>query len=421
MDGPCTEKNKVDMLNVLRVIAFLCVFFLHTKIFIPIHWNENVSWSWLLYTPAWAGVWIFIMLAGYGIGRGFYSGKYEISVNGIIRYWIRRISKIVPLYWFYILVVSIFISPSILVLTKENFFHLLSLFFFNYQEEFGNLEYGLSWYLTTVMRLYIIAPFVFILLKRVEKYLAASWLFLLFLVGGAVARVSMGYHISFTGGIWDLDIYQPFYFNLDLFFCGFLLGNLERGKQRRWGSFTKAAVVAVLLGVILVNSKIYYEGNYNGNNVFYMNIYRYVLPTVYCIVTGLYIYIFEICRTYSRSSLSIEAVKKNIARVFDYFPFVQLSMYLFHSTILQCMANGYDDTIYTMYVALLGVPSQYYSFVKGILFTFAALLLSFVWSLVVSSLLSKKETGRITSALLLIPYDRYYLKIEDGLKRLFSK
>ena len=65
------EKNKVDMLNVLRFIAFMIIFLLHAKAFIPVNWNENCSVAWVLYTPAWAGTWIFFMLSGYGVGAGY--------------------------------------------------------------------------------------------------------------------------------------------------------------------------------------------------------------------------------------------------------------------------------------------------------------------------------------------------------------
>ena len=55
------EKEKYDRLNLLRIIAFLIVFLLHAKIFIPVEWFDNVKISWILFTPAWAGVWIFFV------------------------------------------------------------------------------------------------------------------------------------------------------------------------------------------------------------------------------------------------------------------------------------------------------------------------------------------------------------------------
>lgn len=66
------------------MIAFFLVFLLHAKIFIPVTWYENVNIAWIFYTPACAGVWIFFILSGYGIGCGFISGKYEMTKKGIL-------------------------------------------------------------------------------------------------------------------------------------------------------------------------------------------------------------------------------------------------------------------------------------------------------------------------------------------------
>ena len=101
------EKEKYDRLNLLRIIAFLIVFLLHAKIFIPVEWFDNVKISWILFTPAWAGVWIFFVLSGYGIGSGFYSGKYQMTKHGILKFYYSRLLKILPLYWTYICLIVI--------------------------------------------------------------------------------------------------------------------------------------------------------------------------------------------------------------------------------------------------------------------------------------------------------------------------
>ena len=49
------EKNKADMLNLLRFVAFMCIFLLHTKLFLLMSWNEALPLPWLTYTPAWGG------------------------------------------------------------------------------------------------------------------------------------------------------------------------------------------------------------------------------------------------------------------------------------------------------------------------------------------------------------------------------
>lgn len=176
---------KFDRLNLLRIYAFLMIFLLHSKIFIPVEWYENVSVSWILFTPAWAGVWIFFILSGYGIGYGFYSEKYKLTPTGIIQYYYSRLIKVIPIYWLCIFIITIFLKPEYLLIEKNTICKMLKLLLFNYQAEFDTIEYGLMWYMTTLMRLYLVAPLFFLLKKRylnLKSHLGI-W-FLLLVVGG---------------------------------------------------------------------------------------------------------------------------------------------------------------------------------------------------------------------------------------------
>lgn len=255
------EKNKVDMLNILRFVAFMMIFLLHTKGFIPVKWNENCGKAWMLYTPAWAGTWIFFLLSGYGIGAGFYSGKYKMSVNGIAHFYLRRITAVLPIYWFWIFTIAIFVKPEILQLSVEHITYLLKLFFFDYQEEFYSAEFGLGWYMTTLMRLYLVAPLgFFILRKTISSKRQTLLALILIILAGFVARCFMGYHIAVTGkGNWSPNIYKPFYYNFDIFFSGMLLNQLKDHKkevsQRHKTAGRIIAILALLL-LMLVNCHI---------------------------------------------------------------------------------------------------------------------------------------------------------------------
>lgn len=223
------EKNKVDMLNFLRFLAFMMIFLLHTKLFIPVYWNDNFQFAWLFYTPAWAGTWIFFILSGYGVGCGFCSGKYELSLKGVFRFYARRILAVLPIYYFFVFAIAIFIVPEILIPTKEHIIYLLKLLLFNYHAEFYGTEYGLAWYMTTLMRLYLVAPIGYFLIKNLIKTKATIYLSLiLIIVLGFSERCFMEHYISLTGrGNWSDNIYTPFYFNIDLFFSGMLMSQFK--------------------------------------------------------------------------------------------------------------------------------------------------------------------------------------------------
>ena len=416
------EKNKVDMLNVLRFLAFMIIFMLHTKGFIPVNWNENCSKAWLFYTPAWAGTWIFFMLSGYGVGAGFYSGKYETSLDGVVHYYIKRIASILPLYWFWIITVAIFVKPEILMPSMEHFGYLLKLFFFNYQEEFFSAEFGLGWYMTTLIRLYLVAPFGYLLLRKLVKSKKQTCFALILIVLiGFVARCLMGYHIAVTGeGNWSPDIYKPFYFNFDIFFSGMLLNQLKeyRGEisyvHKTMGRLISMLALLLLVGI---NSYIYYDYAYGRSN--YLNIYCYVFPSVYIILVAFYIYYFEIQKDFKQTKLTVGQLKKNVMRIFDYFHKIQFPIYLFHSSILLCLANAYDKTIYEKICKMLLIPQDKYNFVIGCLYTMFAFILSVVWAVVVHKMIQSQKKSNIRICLENKDYSIYGKKILIGLRNIF--
>lgn len=404
------EKNKADMLNLLRFVAFMCIFLLHTKLFLLMSWNEALPLPWLTYTPAWGGVWIFFILSGYGIGFGFSQNKYELSKKGIVKFYVRRAAKILPVYWFYILVVAVFITPEILQPTLRHVSYLLSLLLFHYQEEFYSLEFGLSWYLTTLMRLYLVAPFIFMVLKRYVNSRAKTYGAIgVITAAGLAFRCLMYYHIITTSGDWSVEVYRPFYFNLDFFCVGMLLNNLREPKTDTLPR--KGLKLGVVFGFALLvafNAYLYYYGTYAHIGK-YITIYRYVLPSVYIVMTSAYIVLFDCRKDYQRVALSANAVKKNPLRIFDCFPKIQLEMYLFHATVLLCLQRGYSDEIYQMYISILGLDGIHGEWWKSCLFTVLAFFATLVLSIVVSWLFAGK------------PAENTVNKIECAVNRLLKQ
>jgi peptidoglycan/LPS O-acetylase OafA/YrhL len=372
------KKNTFDRLNLLRIFAFLMIFLLHVKMFVPVTWYENVKFAWILFTPAWAGVWIFFILSGYGIGHGFYKNIYELSPKGILKYYYRRLIKIVPIYWAYLFIVTLFLKPDYLLPGTNTVSRLLSLFLFSYQEEFDSLYYGLAWYLSTLIRLYLIAPVIYFLIKRYLTGKKYFWpLFIALFFFGILFRISMGYHIFITGsGSWAPDIYMPFYFNLDLYFGGFILNELK-SRQFKMKSL-KVVPWLFFGGLVLYNSYIYYFANYFG--VGNLNIYCYILPSAYLIVVCWLIFNYDILRNYSDTPLNVIELKKNKWRIIDYFAKLQMPLYLFHSTILLLMKNGYSESWYIKVVSMLHIPEKYHNFFIGCIFTAFSLVYSVIFA-----------------------------------------
>ena len=290
------NKRQLDMVTVLRLLAFLCIFLLHEKIFAPVDWSDGMKHPWILFTPAWAGTWIFFFLNGYGLGFGLKNEKYELSFNGISKFYISRLCAIVPLYWFYIILVSVFITPEVWNLNGENICKLLNLFLFNYQEEYYSLEFGLAWYLTTMLRLALFAPAIFYLIRRIEKRVKNSFtLFIIAVVmGGLLLRVLALLCVIKYGGDWSRQVYKPFYFNFDLFITGIAVHYLPSGSflNKSKIKFVRFAVILAFLAMIEVSSYLYFYGEKYGI-LRYRYSYVCFFPTIFLLLCIAFVYFFQ--------------------------------------------------------------------------------------------------------------------------------
>ncbi|WP_375506305.1 acyltransferase family protein [uncultured Nostoc sp.] len=109
------SKNSLDALLSLRGVACLIVVIYH-GIIIPQLFGSQLSpgaqlsslrqsiiyhgydFTWILFSHGPAAVWIFFVLSGYLMGKGFYSGRYIANISGIVNFWRNRILRIFPLY-----------------------------------------------------------------------------------------------------------------------------------------------------------------------------------------------------------------------------------------------------------------------------------------------------------------------------------
>lgn len=360
-------QNKVDKLNILRFAAFMMIFLLHSKQFLPDGWYLMPR-VWVTYTPAWAGTWIFFILAGYGVGAAYHSGRYTLDRASIKEFYLRRLSVTVPIYWSWVAFVSVFIKPDIFSPYPENAIRILKLMLFCYQEEFWSIEFGLGWYMTTLMRLYLITPLLYYILEKIAtstKRIKAA--FPIIIGAFFIFRVLMWYHYHVDPPTaWSIEVYKPFYFNLDMYGCGMLLNFCKESEGKRMNIIGIAATIALAL-LVLTNS---YMQMYI-DTVRSWNIYMYIFPSCYLILTLIYVYCFDICRQYAFTKLTVKEIKKNPIKAFDLFRKIQYPMYLFHATWMYLMQKAYIR---------LGLPDGYE---YAVLFTISAFIINVLWSIIV--------------------------------------
>lgn len=250
-DVPVAIKS-ADPLLTLRGFACLIVLIGHATItvFPPANLAELVQskdpFHWLMPCP-WVGVWIFFVLSGYLMGKGFYAGRYELNREGIFRFYLNRLLRIAPVYWLAILIVAIASRPD--VFEGNNLFGLISSLLFFQQTEMPFTVIGALWSVQTEMGFYLIAPFFFVAIAtslsgRVRPmHMVAS-----FIATGFVYRVAVLAIAQYTGlSLWNVAISTPTIANFDLFATGFITNWLV--SERKFQNIPVISVPLICLSI----------------------------------------------------------------------------------------------------------------------------------------------------------------------------
>lgn len=182
----------------------------------------------------WVGVWIFFVLSGYLMGKGFYGGRYSIDRKGIFRFYRNRILRIAPIYWSAILIVAAVQGRS--VFQPDNLPGFVSSLLFFQSINMPFVVIGALWSVQTEMGFYLAAPYLFIGLSCLTERFRPINIFIALITAGVLFRIAMLQFGSYLGQhIWTVSIFSPTISNLDLF-CGGMLTNwlLEKRPARPW-------------------------------------------------------------------------------------------------------------------------------------------------------------------------------------------
>lgn len=328
--------ERIDIINLLRVIACIMVFSLHSTIFAQPDWDKG-AFSFIFYTPAWAGVWIFFIISGYLMGKSFYNGKYNLTKAGIRKFYLSRLIRIVPLYYFSIFIIIIFNDPSILRI--ENIKYLIPLLTFTYDGALPINPIGAAWYISTLMQLYLITPIIYKIFKNIEvnKVIIIAIIF-----GGLVLRIMPTKLLSYNhiSEIWHKFIYVPFYMNLDLFLVGFLINKYRiKSKAIDIKKYTNL-FITILIMFICFNSYIYFKAVSTVNQSL-LSIYQLVFPSIYIIII---IPLLLINKLTIEQQNNINLLNNKANNIISYFAKISFGFYLWHSTILKQMQLIIIDT-----------------------------------------------------------------------------
>lgn len=353
-----TPTHQVDALLILRGFACLVVVLFHCTVPRSLIVYKDYNFTWLFLGDGIVAVWVFFALSGYLMGKAFYTQRYIPTVKGLTQFFLNRALRILPLYYFAILVQAIFVYPE--VLKPGNWEELLRLCTFTYTLPiplFDVYNYhfnGAFWTLSTEVQFYLIVPFIYtilqpILINRFRVFFA----FFVIITFTTFVRIF---------AILTWPAHTALLMNLDVFLCGFLVNALFQIKSQRQSQQFNPLLnsksrkingkwIAVLLMITLYLMTAYHGyheevWNYvpRPNTLMDKSLFRtvaayYLWPVLTGLITAIFIYIFEsdggYNNTYQNKKLSLQACIEKPGRILEIMGILSYGIYLWHMAIIQ--------------------------------------------------------------------------------------
>ncbi len=345
-------KNLTDPFAYIKTAAALSVFLIHVRVFSSMHGYQITGSNWFMKTAGHGAVWVFFFLSGYYNIGGFLGKepKYDLSFQGVIRFYLRRFFKILlPVWCFYLIALTVS-EPAFVTLYPKTVLRLLT---FTYTGEPGCSSIAATWYVSTLAWLYLLTPLAAVVCRKLD---GADGIIHILSVFAAAAALGFTGRILllFSGADWTQEVFVPFYCNIDLYLCGALSFMIAKRKRLPFdGRISYILSIAVFTVLLTVHNRIYYLEELDAG---YITVYGYIMPTVYVIVMIIICLLAE-SAGYRYERVSIACVRRNPFRLIDAFSMISFEFYLIHSMILfhlSTLIPGTDGSSYNRNLALAG-------------------------------------------------------------------
>jgi len=208
-------------------------------------------------------VWLFYALSGFVIAKSFFDGRYQLNRGSILRFYARRLLRIVPLLYVVYFVLW-FLTPRDLVMTPR--FFIENLLFLKYSFAYYPVL-GAAWFLGPLIQMYIVFPLVYFLLERVGiKTRIGQVLGIVMIVSVILPYASYALNklLGFTAGQGDITSFddRTLLGNLNVF----LLGAAAVPVLRKWPQVLSRVKVRRLLfwagcAIVVLLSVLYYRNS----------------------------------------------------------------------------------------------------------------------------------------------------------------
>jgi peptidoglycan/LPS O-acetylase OafA/YrhL len=363
---PRGSRRDTDWLLAIRGLACGLVFVMHSGIEFKHDFSYgNSRWAWVLESPAWLGMALFFTLSGYLMGKGFYTGKYDLSRPGVTLYLRNRFVRIFPLMFVVGLLATIWQSPQILSAPQDGV--RLLLFEFNGRRESPIPAVGAFWSLSTEWQYYLLVPAAFAialaasrLFTSTPKVLLPVATLLMLAVGVMNRNYVWTHHLGAVS--WPAYIYPTLFGNIDVFLLGFL-ANWWVPRLARL-SRVAATWPLLLVGIYLAYSFVSYEAIFGGSNQWF-RIHAVIMPAATALAL---IPVLVGCELWNQRARLRRVPRRRTAFLLFWAGELTYPVYLVHASILISVQ--------------LGMPQQSYA-VKWAIATVLVILISWIFHMTV--------------------------------------
>jgi peptidoglycan/LPS O-acetylase OafA/YrhL len=248
-----------DPLLFLRGLAAVSVVLYHS---IPAARDfKGSEWTWWMLPSGSLWVYVFFLLSGYLIGKSFWTGKYEFTKEGILKFYERRALRILPLYYLSVVGVGLLGWPGIFL--EENRKVLMDVLTLRYSiiEPLSPFDNSF-WSISTEVQFYLFAPLIcWLFLRGLRNSTVAATLFS-FVVAGLWFFKSRTFHYRFDVVGYDQQVfveefYTPLLMNLDIFLAGVFLNwgvnDLTAWLKPRGTDVAALGKIRWIGGIVLLN------------------------------------------------------------------------------------------------------------------------------------------------------------------------